>query len=183
MKPNALDDVVRRTVDVHVRYYSSLGRLALDYWRELFAVVVQPMNPQMNKGLPGAARSAPAETPSALTPLPPSSSAATMVIEADAGSLGVGVFMVENRLGSDVDSRVAATTFKHPEGEEVQPTFVFDPPRVVLKPGEQMLVRVSTTLDPSLECGTRYSGEFVVPGLRGTTIPVVLRSRRKQSLD
>jgi hypothetical protein len=183
VKPNAFDDVIRKTVDVHVRYYSSLGRLALDYWRELFAAVAQPMNQQMNKEIPGAARSAPGQASSAVTPPPPSPGAATMVIEADAGSVGVGVFMIENRLGSDVDSRVAATSFKDPEGEEVQPTFVFDPPRVVLKPGEQILVRVSTTLDPSLECGTRYTGEFVVPGLRGTTIPVVLRSRRKPQLD
>jgi hypothetical protein len=180
MKPNPLEEVIRKAVDLNVRYYSSLGRLTLDYWRELLGAVTQ-LNLQTNREIPPAARILQGPAASPVTPSPTPASAATMVIEADAGSVGVGVFMVENRLGSEVDSKVAATSFKDPHGGEVQPNFIFDPPRVALKPGEQILVRVSTTLDPTLECDTRYTGEFVVPGLRGTTVPVVLRSRRKHS--
>jgi hypothetical protein len=180
MKQNPLEEAIRKAVDLNVRYYSSLGRLTLDYWRELLGAVTQ-LNLQMNREIPSAARILQGAAASPVTPSPTPAKAATMVIEADAGSVGVGVFMVENRLGSEVDSKVAATSFKDPRGGEVQPNFIFDPPRVALKPGEQILVRVSTTLDPTLECDTRYTGEFVVPGLRGTTIPVVLRSRRKHS--
>lgn len=181
MKQNPLEEAIRRAVDLNVRYYSSLGRLTLDYWRELLGAVTQ-LNLQTNSEIPQAARILQGSAASPVTPSPTlAKAAATMVIEADAGSVGLGVFMVENRLGSEVDSKVAATSFKDPRGGEVQPNFIFDPPRVALKPGEQILVRVSTTLDPTLECDTRYSGEFVVPGLRGTTIPVVLRSRRKHS--
>lgn len=179
MSSTPLEGVIRRAVDLNVRYYSSLGRLTLDYWRELIGAVTQ-VN-LTNKETPARARASMQGTAaSPVAPLPTPAKAATMVIEADAGSVGFGVFMVENRLGSEVDSKVTATSFRAPGGGEVRPDFVFDPPRVVLQPGEQTLVRVSTTLDPTLESGTRYMGEFMVPGLRGTTIPVVLRSRGKQ---
>jgi len=175
MSSSAFADLIRRAVDVNVQYYSSLGRLGVDFWRELYGAVLRQMNTEM----PTAARFAHGNAAPTASSVAPQAAPkpATMVIEADPGSVGIGVFMVENHLDTEVDSRVAATTFKDPHGGEVQPTFTFDPPRVVLKPGEQILVRVSTAIDPELERGTRYTGEFVVPGLRGTTIPVVLRSR------
>jgi hypothetical protein len=182
MSSNAFDAAIRKAIDLNVRYYTSLGRLTVDYWRDLFAAVVDPTVVDRTKAAMSAGRFATADpaAPAAAPPKQAASNRAVMVIEAEAGSVGLGVFMVENHLSTEVDSTVTASAFKDSSGVTIQPTFTFDPPRVVLNPGEQILVRVSTTIGPELEPGARYTGEFVVPGLRGTTIPVVLRSRRKQ---
>lgn len=174
MNSNAFDDVIRKAIDLNVRYYSSMGRLAVDYWRDLFAAMAEPVK--------AAVSSAQSSSPNSQTGSAPANSAksAVMVMEAEAGSVAQGVFMVENRLNTEVDSTVVASFFKDPAGVAVQPAFAFDPPRVALKPHEQILVSVSTTIGPDLEPDTRYVGEFVVPGLKGTSVPVVLRSRRKQ---
>ena len=176
MSSNAIDDAVRKAIDLNVRFYSSLGRLTVDYWRELFTAVVEPIRattPFAHAAAANPMRAAATSSDAA------GSKPAAMVIEGEPGSVGVGVFLVENHFNTEIDSNVVASFFKDPSGFVVQPAFTFDPPRVVLKPGEQILVRVSTTISPELALGTRYTGEFVVPGLKGTAIPVVLRSRRR----
>jgi hypothetical protein len=167
MTGNLLGDMVRKAIDLNVRYYNSIGRLTLDYWKEVFAAVASTTNSAAAAGNSSARPAAPAKP-------------AVMVIEAEIGSIGIGVFMVENHLGTEVDSAVVASAFKDPQAMEIHPSFTFDPPRVVLKPGEQILVRVTTPFGPDLEPDVRYNGEFVVPDLKGTRIPVVLRSRKRQ---
>jgi hypothetical protein len=174
MSSKPFDDVIRKAIDLNVRYYSSMGRLALDYWRDLFATVAEPVKAAVSPA-PSSSANAPAGSASATAAKP-----AVMVMEAEAGSVAQGVFMVENHLNHDVDSTVVASFFKDPANVAVQPLFTFDPPRVALKPHEQILVCVSTTIGSDLQPETRYTGEFAVPGLKGTSIPVVLRSRRKQ---
>jgi hypothetical protein len=168
MSSNAFDEAVRKAIDLNVRFYSSMGRLAVDYWRDLFATMTEPVraaSTHFGNGRASAATSAPIHKPAA------------MVLEAEPGSVAQGVFLVENHLHNDVDSSVVASFFKDPKGFAIQPAFAFDPARVALKPGEQMLVRVTTTMGPELEPDVRYVGEFMVPGLKGTAVPVVLRSR------
>jgi hypothetical protein len=167
MSSNAFDNALRKAIDLNVRYYSSMGRLAVDYWRDLFATVTEPVKAASTHfgNTRGPATTAPTAKPAA------------MVLEAEPESVAQGVFLVENLFKNEVDSIVVASFFKDPRGVVVQPAFAFDPPRVVLKPGEQMLVRVTTTIGAELEPDARYLGEFMVPGLKGTAIPVVLRSR------
>jgi hypothetical protein len=100
-----------------------------------------------------------------------------MALESEAGGVALGVFLVENHLGRDVTARVSATGFTSPDGREIAPVLLFDPEVIALKPGEQVLVRVTTAVDDSLEPDVRYQGEFSVPELTGTRIPVVLRRR------
>ena len=119
MKATPFDGVIRRAVDLNFRYYGSLGRLTLDYWRELICAVTQMK--LTNKETPAPERaSMQGRAVSPVAPLPTPAKAATMVIEADVGSVGFGVFMVENRLGSEVDSKVTATSFREPGGGEVR---------------------------------------------------------------
>jgi hypothetical protein len=175
MNSNAFDEAIRKAIDLNVRYYSSVAQLAVDYWRELFATVTESVKPAVfpvrlattQRGSAGAVP--PAE----------SRSKAALIMEAEVGSVAQGVFVVENHLNSDVDSAVVASPFRDSSGSAIQPAFVFDPPRLALKPNEQILVRVTVTIAQELEPDTRYVGEFMVPGLKGTTIPVVLRNRRK----
>lgn len=167
MSSNSLEETLRKAIDLNMRFYSSLGRLTLDYWKELLATSTSVMRPTVSSTAPPVQTATPPGKP------------AVMVIEAETGSVGIGVFMVENHLGVDVDSTVTASAFKDARGSEVRPAPTFDPPRVVLKPGEQLLVRVSLTFGPELEPDVRYTGELVVPGLKGTRIPVVLRARKR----
>ena len=172
MSSSGFDDAIRKAIDLNVRYYSSLGKLTVDYWKELLSTV---MIPETNR------RSGPfTPDPVHVSPAPATvSTPAAMVMEAAQGSVAQGVFMVENHLSTEVDSAVVASFFKDPSGKAIQPQFSFDPPRIVLKPGEQILVRVLTTIGSELEPETRYTGEFAVPGLKGTSIPVVLRQRKQ----
>jgi hypothetical protein len=174
MSSSGLDDAIRKAIDLNVRYYSSLGRLTVDYWKELFSAVATPAKTSNPFGQFTAA-----VNPAPPAPPPTVSKAAAMVMEAAPGSVAQGVFMVSNHLDSDVDSAVVASFFKDPSGNAIQPQFTFDPPRIGLKPGEQILVRVLTTIGPDIEPDTRYTGEFAVPDLKGTSVPVVLRSQRK----
>jgi hypothetical protein len=177
MSSSTVDSAIRKAIDLNVQYYSSLGRLTVNYWRDVFRAVAATSKAQTPPPHFAAHPTPPTAPQAAASDAP---KPAAMVIEAEPGSVGMGVFLVENHLRAEVDSAVVASFFKDPSGSAIQPAFAFDPPRVVLKPGEQVLMRVTTTIGPELEIGQRYSGEFAVPGLKGTSIPVILRSRGKQ---
>jgi len=173
MSSSGFDDAIRKAIDLNVRYYSSLGKLTVDYWKELLSAVAAPVkgNSSSDQFTGSSVQASVARAP---VPKP-----AAMVMEAAKESVAQGVFMVENHLSTEVDSTVVASFFKDPSGNAIQPQFTFDPPRIALKPGEQTLVRVLTTIGPEVEPETRYTGEFAVPGLKGTSIPVVLRQRKQ----
>src|SRR5262249_121912 len=82
-----------------------------------------------------------------------------------------------NNLGHEVSARVKASAFSDADGRSVQPSFTFDPDLIVLAPAEQLLVRVMLLIDDSLEPEVRYRGEFTIPELPPTHIPIVLRRR------
>ncbi|MCI0390636.1 MAG: hypothetical protein MOB07_17965 [Acidobacteria bacterium] len=187
-----LEDLLRRSMDAYMRYYGAVGQLTVDYMKDLMATWSQvriPSTPavsfQTTTPPPAPTRS---EEPSiASQPAPQSApqsakqSIGVMVLEGDAGGGALGVFLVENHLGREVSARVTATGFTAPDGSEVHPALVFDPEVIALQPGEQLLVRVMAAIDDSLEPDVRYQGEFTVPELTGTRIPVVLRRRVSQS--
>ena len=174
MSSDVLDEVLRKAIDLNMRYYSSLGRLAAEYMRELATVMAEPMKAAVASAATVPATNAQASAPSSAP------SSAVMVMEADTGSIALGVFLVENHLPNEVDSRVAASFFKEPGGGTIQPEFTFDPQRIVLKPGEQMLVRASCPVTADMEANVRYTGEFAVPGLKGSAIPVVIGRRESR---
>lgn len=165
---NTYADVIRKVVDLNVRYYSCLGRLTTDYLRELIASIAKP-------GTEFAASTDSAASARATAANKPQ---VTMVLEAEPGAVAQGVFLVENHLDTDVDSPVLASGFKDSAGVEIRPLFKFDPPQIVLKRREQILVRVTVRIGDDIKPDTRYVGQFSIPGLRGTSIPVVLRSRK-----
>lgn len=173
----SLEKIWRQSIELNLRYYSTVGRLTVDYFKELIATLV-PLQ---------AARSQPRPPAQPIVPTSPSTSAATpvqqpgvMVLESEAGGQALGVFLVANNLDHEVSARVAASTFAADNGHTVQPTFAFDPEVINLASGEQILVRVVTVIDDSFEPEARYRGGFTVPELAGTRIPIVLRRRPDQ---
>jgi len=182
-----LEDLLRRSMDAYMRYYGAVGQLTVDYIKDMMATwseVRLPTPPTVSfQTTPPPVQTRNEEPSTASQPAPQSApqsakqSIGVMVLEGDAGGSALGVFLVENHLGREVSARVSATGFTAPDGREVHPVLVFDPEVIALQPGEQLLVRVMAAIDDSLEPDVRYQGEFTVPELTGTRIPVVLRRR------
>lgn len=181
--PNQVEDVLRRSMDAYLRYYGAVGKLTMDYMKDLMATWSQVRLPSTLNVSPFT--TAPAQPPThqaaprATEPVAHAApqSIGVMVLESEAGGGAIGVFLVENHLGQAISARVAATGFFAPDGREIHPPLSFDPEAIELQPGEQLLVRVVAAIDESMEPDLRYQGEFTVPELTGTRIPVVLRRR------
>ena len=161
-----LDEMFRRAVDLNLRYYSAIGKLAADYMRDLVNVMSEMQI------VPGTAAKSGAATASAAR-----AGTAQMVLEAAAGETALGVFLVENSLPQEIKATVVASAFTDASGRQLTPKIVFDPPTVSLRPGEQVLVRAQCQITAEIDADARYYGEFLIPALQGTRVPVVLRRR------
>jgi len=168
-----VEELWRRAVDANVRYVEAVGRVTREYVRALAAVTRNLSAPiRTGSGAPEPPR--PGQEPLAARTTPPA-----LVLEGKAGATALGVFLVENHLERAISTPVAASGFVSDDGREVVPPLTFDPELVILDPGEQLLVQVSTTIGEDLEPDVGYRGELTVPGLTGTSVPIVLRRRGK----
>jgi len=166
MASASFEELFRRALDLNLRFYGAVGRLTADYFREAAAAFSELSGQQQPSS--ASPRSAPGQSTQA---------GPVMVLEAEAGNSAMGVFLVENKLAHDVNAAMVATPFTDPGGLQVRVPLAFDPPRISLKPGEQILVRIQATLTKDLEPEVRYSGEVSVPELPGTRIPTIVRRR------
>jgi hypothetical protein len=164
---SGLDQIFRRALEANARYYEALGQVTTDYLKALAGVLGEVKLPATL-----ASRAAAPAPPAASAPAP-----SAMVLVAPAGQTAVGAFMVQNRLGQHVAAPVVTSAFLDPSGAEVRPALAFEPDVVSLDVGEQVLVRVTATIDERLEPGVGYRGEVTVPGLSGDRIALVLRRR------
>jgi hypothetical protein len=166
-----LEQIWRRALEANARYYEALGQVTTDYLKALAGVLADVKLPTSLGG-----RDAAPVAPASAAP-PPAPAPSAMVLEAPAGHTAVGAFMVQNRLGQRVAAPVVPSAFLDPSGAEVRPALAFEPDVVSLESGEQVLVRVTATIDDRLEPGVGYRGEVTVPGLSGDRIALVLRRR------
>ena len=160
-----LDEMFRRAVDLNLRYYGAIGKLTAEYLRDVVNVAGE-MQLFPRPAAHGAA-------PSAAT----RPAVAQMVLEAHAGESAMGVFLVENSLTQEAKAGIFASVFTDAAGRQLRPKVIFDPPAVSLRPGEQLLVRAHAQITEEMEPDVRYYGEFLIPELQGTRVPVVLRRR------
>jgi hypothetical protein len=172
-----LDDVWRRSLDAYIKYYSTIGRLTADYLKDLAAAWSDVRLPTSAGGAQPMNATPTVVTQPPGQPSPAPHAAGVMVLEGEAGAGAVGVFLVENNLGQEVSGRVIASAFIDETGREIRPAFVYDPEIINLRPGEQLLVRVLAAIDETMEPEVRYQGQFTIPELSGTMIPIVLRRR------
>lgn len=178
------EELWRRSLDLNVRYYGAVGRLTADYFKDLALVLSGLGSPSQSGGAASVAAQAEgtrvgvASAPTAQAP-----TAGAMVLEGETGGRVLGVFLVENHLGQAISARVVASPFADAAGRTVQPLTAFEPESISLGPGEQTLVRVVAVIDETLEPEVRYLGQFTIPGLAGTRIPVVLRRRASQGAE
>jgi hypothetical protein len=101
----------------------------------------------------------------------------TILVEAEAGQSGMGVFLVENTTVEQLSIPVSVSSFHDPDGREVKPAVAFRPDLITLDPGDQQVVQVAAAVDETLEPEVRYHAFISVPGLSETQIPIVVRRR------
>ena len=170
-----------QSFELNMRYYRAVSNLMVDYYKELLGTYAgiastqsQPQpQVQPNPDQPAAPAGPGQARPATATP----TQAGVMVLEGESTGEALGVFLVANNLQETVTARVSASSFVNETGHTVQPTFSFDPEVISLAPGEQLVVRVTTRIPDTLEPEVRYRGEFAVPELSGTRIPIVMRRR------
>ena len=180
-EPVELIDVWRGTLEATVRFYSTIGELAVKYLQSLVtsATTVEPT--RTSKADAGASANQPVIRPGPLTKSPHPIS--TMVLEADGGARAIGVFLVENLLARPVTATPAASELMGEDGRKVKASLIFQPPSITLAPGEQALVRVVANFGKDMRPGVRYQGEIRVPGLLGTSIPLALCKTESSSFS
>jgi len=163
-----IEDVVRRGIDLYVRYYGELSRLYVDYLRDLSAVLNDLRRPVVTgageTGEPAGRQAHP--------------TARVLVLEAAAGETASGEFLITNHVRTVVSTRVATTPFVDSDGHQADLRFTFEPEEVDLRPGERVLVRAALAVDERMRPAVSYRGEFTIPDLDGAAIPVIVRRRR-----
>ena len=182
----SITEIWQQALELNIHYFGAINRLSIDYWKDLLTTIsnVQGSPLSSRTQSPGEKRarreqegisikSARQEQPVARS----AQSAGIMVLEGEAGYQALGVFLVANHLAEEVSTRVHAATLEDQNGRPVELKFTFEPEIIVLAPSEQLLVRVMTVISDSLEPGVRYRGEFTIPELPGTHIPIVVRRR------
>jgi hypothetical protein len=174
VEKSSLEEPLRRAMEANLRYYEALGGITQDYVKALLGVF-RDMPIRIGKGSGTTAATAkPAAKPANATV---SASAATLVLEAAAGSEAQGVFLVENKLSRTVSTAVMMSEFADPSGRAVRPVLRVVPNVVTLEPGGRTLVQIIAEVSGDLETDVPYRGEVSVPGLSDHGIPVMLRRR------
>jgi len=172
------EEPLRRAIEANLRYYEALGKVTQDYVRALAGVFGEF---PLRINLPGlGTKSAPTTQPGPAPPTAPPS-AATLVLEADAGAEAQGVFLVENRLNRTVSTAVMTSAFADPSGRAIAPALRVVPNVVTLEPGGRTFVQIIAQVSAELEPDVPYRGEVTVPGLSDHGIPVLLRRRPAQT--
>ena len=173
----------RAIADAGLRYVATMSELAIDLAGAV-AVASADRGRQIREmvaaGLPLPAGRSEAALPVATdhaTHRATVGQPTTILIEAEAGRDGVGVFLVENRGPAPVSAEATVSTFADGAGREVGLEVRFEPPVVALAPGEQSVVQVVASVEESLEPGVRYLATVTLPGLSEIGIPLAVRRR------
>lgn len=145
-------ETLKTAVDLSLRYYSGLWRLATDY--------LQAIGGLMMKAEPPAPASPAA---AAATPMPP------LLLAARVGEDAVASFIVENSLAEQVTARLAV------QAEGAAARLVAQPETVVLAPGEQCVIQARVRIDEDMTVGQDCHGALAVPELASRTVPFVIR--------
>jgi len=159
-------DVWREAFRAGRRYYALVGRQAARWMRTFLPALARNPGREDRPVAPSAL-----PTPIRGTPVK------TMVVEAEAGGRGVGVFVVENSSANPVSASASVSSFSDPSGRQVHPAVRFRPAALRLEPGQQVLVQVAAAVDDTMDPDVSYRGEITIPGLSHARIPIVIRRR------
>jgi hypothetical protein len=159
-----------RVLNANLRYTSLATRLASTALESAFSVASTIGQAGGVRQAATSARDEPAEPSGQPGP-------AAILLEGVAGSTAVGFFVVENSLPHEISTPVEVSPLIAPDGQQIQSALSFDPGRISLGAGEQVVARVTAKISRRLAAGARYQGEIRVPGVAGARIPIVLRRK------
>src|SRR3972149_4785447 len=142
-----LTEIVRRTVQANARFYKGWVDLSLEYFRGISEIF----------GAGGLVPSAPREEVE--------TGMGVVVLEAEAGGVAQGAFLVTNDLGRKMTCELVSSEFADSSGAKVGAQPRFEPPKLELAPGEQRVVQVVIPIDEKLTAGVAYSGQFAIKGM------------------
>jgi hypothetical protein len=108
---------------------------------------------------------------------PPSPPPPSLVIEAEAGTQGRGVFLIENTGPQPVRGTIEISDFADTDGNVAHLSILLDPREIALNAGEELLVHVQVNMDDRLPVNVRYFGRFSVPGLSAAPVEAVVKRR------
>ena len=151
-----VSEIMKRAVQANAKFYKGWMDLSLEYFKSIAGIV----------GGPGETVDATPEMDSGTNAL---------ILEAEAGQVARGSFLVTNDLERVVSCAFMSADFKDHTGEPARTAVKFDPPAVQLAAGEQRVVEVAIAVDDALVPGVGYAGEFSIKGMDGFAVPVVLR--------
>lgn len=100
----------------------------------------------------------------------------SVVLAGAPGTEAVGAFTLENMRPEPIHATVLATAFVNLAGDTVPVAIQLEPARVVLEPGEEVVVRVVATIPAGLAPAEELHGAIHVPGLTASVVPLVVRS-------
>src|SRR4051794_11731122 len=166
--------LVDETARALTGYYGRLGRIGLDLAGAVLPsgairLDVTPLARLFRRATGAVEPAGPASGPG------DTGAARTLLVEADGGRPGFGVFLVENLTAEPVSAPITVSAFVNDAGHEVRPRLVLRPATVSLEPGQQAMVQLAAELHEELETGVRYHGEIAIPALSDRRIPIVLR--------
>jgi hypothetical protein len=160
-------DLSQRSADAYLDYLRAVGGLTTEYVRGVV---------DLARGRRSELRMRPRSLePQPTREDPATPSDASLVLEGASGTAALGAFVVENALDRPVEATFAASALTAPDGRQIEAAVVFEPPGLELDQGEQAVVQVAIGVDDAMPDGADLRGELRVPGLSGTTIPVVVR--------
>jgi len=157
----------REAITAGRRYYGLIGRQAA-LWIRTFVPAIA--------GKPGG-EAQPVAAPALRAPTE-GERVKTMVVEAEAGGRGLGVFVVENSTATPVAAAASVSSFSDPAGRQISPAVQFRPSSLRLEPGQQVLVQIAAAVDDTMDPDVSYRGEITIPGLSHARIPIVIRRRQ-----
>jgi|GEM_PF-2233944 len=149
-------ELLKGAVELNLRYTSTLLHLSKDYLKD--ANVVLTRGPEPAPSAPSAN-----DGGTAPTPRPP------LLIVGRAGETGNGAFAINNPSDREMNVHLVV------QGELDERTVSVDPARLVLKPGENAIVRILARIDDKLPVDHDHVGSVVAPGLTNQGVPFIVR--------
>lgn len=147
-------EMLRRATLLNLRLYQSIVDVSLEYVRGLGGLF------QTAVPFPGRSES-PAD--------------GQLILEGAAGTTAQAGFLVSNDLPRDVQLRMLVSAFSHPDGTKVEQEVEFTPPVVALSPGGKQIVAAAVEIGFAFEEGVPYRGEIGIDGMKGFSMPIILR--------
>ena len=162
-----------QTVEANLRFHREMAELTLQFLTSASRIGVEFVQDVVSTLRTSATETRPPASAPQRPPKSPASSA--LVLEGVSGDLACSAFLVENVLGKELSSRLELGALQGPAGSRLDAKASFEPERVVLAAGDEVMVRVFVPITDDLLAGEAYRGEIRTVDMPGTSVAVVVR--------